>query len=170
MTKVMHTIEPVFDENSRILLLGSIPSPKSREIGFYYGHKQNRFWQVLGEVLGIEIPNDIEGKKAVLLANHIALWDVLAECEITGAADQSIKEAQINDLSRILNIAPIKAIFTTGKKAGELYKKLRHDDWPESCIILPSTSAANAAYSKERLVESYRAILPYLQDEGVGND
>lgn len=167
MAKVTHTIEPVFDEYSRILMLGSIPSPKSREIGFYYGHKQNRFWQVLGEVLGTEMPNDIEGKKKVLLENHIALWDVLAECEINGAADQSIKEAQINDLSIILKKAPIKAIFTTGKKAGELYKKLRHDDWPAECFILPSTSAANAAYSKARLAESYRAILPYLKDEGA---
>ncbi len=164
MAKVTHSIEPVFDERSQILILGSIPSPKSREIGFYYGHKQNRFWRVLGEVLDVEIPENIEGKKAVLLAQHIALWDVLAECEITGAADQSIKEAQINDLGRILKSAPIKQIFTTGKKAGELYQKLRHEDWPEKCIILPSTSAANAAYSKERLVESYRAILPYLKD------
>ena len=118
MAKVTHSIEPVFDERSQILILGSIPSPKSREIGFYYGHKQNRFWRVLGEVLGVEIPENIEGKKAVLLAQHIALWDVLAECEISGAADQSIKEAQINDLGRILKSAPIKQIFTTGKKAG----------------------------------------------------
>lgn len=163
MEKVLHTIEPVYDENCRILILGSMPSPKSREVGFYYGHPQNRFWRVLGEVLGEEIPNEREKKIDLVLRRHIALWDVLAECEIEGASDQSIKNPKINDFDVILSIAQIRAIFATGSKAAQLYKKLRHENWPEECIQLPSTSAANAAYSLERLVECYRVILPYLE-------
>lgn len=163
MEKVLHTIDPVYDENCRILILGSMPSPKSREVGFYYGHPQNRFWRVLGEVLGEEIPESREEKRDLVLRRHIALWDVLAECEIEGASDQSIKNPKINDFDVILSIAQIRAIFATGGKAAQLYKKLRHDNWPVECIRLPSTSAANAAYSLERLVECYRVILPYLE-------
>lgn len=163
MEKVVHTIAPIFDEQSRILILGSMPSPKSREVGFYYGHPQNRFWRVLAEVLGETMPKDISEKKAMVLRHHIAMWDVLAECEIEGASDSSIKNPKINDMNIIFAKAPIKAVFATGAKAAELYQKLRKPHWAE-CIKLPSTSAANAAYSLERLMDSYRVILNYLED------
>lgn len=166
MEKVWHTIAPVFDEKCRILLLGSMPSPKSRETGFYYGHPQNRFWRVLADVLSEKKPEDIAAKKEMVLRHHIALWDVLAECEIEGASDSTIKNPKINDMSVILANAPIKAVFATGAKAAELYQKLRRKEWPE-CIKLPSTSAANAAYSLNKLCGSYRVILRYLEDEDV---
>ena len=162
MEKVVHTIAPVYDETSRVLILGSMPSPKSREVGFYYGHPQNRFWRVLAEILN-EVPDDTLAKKALVLRHHIALWDVLAECEIEGASDSSIKNPKINDMDIIFSRASIKAVFATGAKAAELYQKLRKRDWPD-CIKLPSTSAANAAYSKERLKERYRVILDYLEE------
>lgn len=163
MEKVVHTIAPVYDENSRVLILGSMPSPKSREVGFYYGHPQNRFWRVLAEILGEEAPEDTQAKKVLVLRHHIALWDVLAECEIEGASDSSIKNPKINDMDIIFSRASINAVFATGAKAAELYQKMRKSDWPD-CIKLPSTSAANAAYSKERLKESYRVILDYLEE------
>lgn len=163
MEKVVHTIAPVYDENSRVLILGSMPSPKSREVGFYYGHPQNRFWRVLAEILNEEVPDDTLAKKALVLRHHIALWDVLAECEIEGASDSSIKNPKINDIDIIFSRASIKAVFATGAKAAELYQKLRKRDWLD-CIKLPSTSAANAAYSKERLKERYRVILDYLEE------
>lgn len=163
MEKVVHTIAPVYDENSRVLILGSMPSPKSREVGFYYGHPQNRFWRVLAEILNEEVPDDTLAKKSLVLRHHIALWDVLAECEIEGASDSSIKNPKINDMDIIFSRASIKAVFATGAKAAELYQKLRKRDWPD-CIKLPSTSAANAAYSKERLKERYRVILDYLEE------
>ena len=163
MEKVVHTIAPVYDENSRVLILGSMPSPKSREVGFYYGHPQNRFWRVLAEILNEEVPDDTLAKKALVLRHHIALWDVLAECEIEGASDSSIKNPKINDMDIIFSRASIKAVFATGAKAAELYQKLRKREWPD-WIKLPSTSAANAVYSKERLKERYRVILDYLEE------
>ena len=163
MEKVVHTIAPVYDENSRVLILGSMPSPKSREVGFYYGHPQNRFWRVLAEILNEEVPDDTLAKKALVLRHHIALWDVLAECEIEGASDSSIKNPKINDMDIIFSRASIKAVFATGAKAAELYQKLRKRDWPD-CIKLPSTSAANAAYSKERLKERYRGVLDDVEE------
>ena len=163
MEKVVHTIAPIFNEQSKILILGSMPSPKSREVGFYYGHPQNRFWRVLARVLGENEPKDITAKKAMVLRHHIAMLDVLAECEIEGASDSSIKNPKINDMDVIFAKATIKAVFTTGAKAAELYRKLCKPNWPE-CIKLPSTSAANAAYSLERLTESYRIILDYLEE------
>ena len=137
MEKVVHTIAPVYDENSRVLILGSMPSPKSREVGFYYGHPQNRFWRVLAEILNEEVPDDTFAKKALVLRHHIALWDVLAECEIEGASDSSIKNPKINDMDIIFSRASIKAVFATGAKAAELYQKLRKRDWPD-CIKLPA--------------------------------
>lgn len=159
---MVHTIDPVYDENSRILLLGSFPSVKSREQQFFYGHKQNRFWKVLAQVLECEAPMDIPQKKAMLTAHHIAVWDVIASCEITGSSDASIRNVQPNDLSRILSCADIRAIYTNGGKAHQLYRKyifpvIGREDCP-----LPSTSPANAGYSLERLTEAWQVIREQL--------
>ena len=121
---VTHEFDAFFDRDSRVLILGTIPSPKSREQGFYYGHPQNRFWKVLADVLDEDFPETVAERKAFLTRNHIALWDVLASCEIRGASDMSIRNAEPNDMNRILKTADIQAIFATGAKAAELYKKL----------------------------------------------
>lgn len=154
-----HTLEPVFDENSRVLILGSFPSPKSRETGFYYGHKQNRFWRVLAAVLDEPVPQTNGEKKALVLKYRIALWDVCAECEIDGAADSSIKNVLVNDFSLITDKANIQAVFTTGKTANALYEK--HTG--KTALLLPSPSPANCAVSFDSLVKAYREKLtPYL--------
>lgn len=163
MEHITHTIEPVFDVNSRILILGTMPSPKSRETQFYYGHPQNRFWKVLAAVLGEEVPQTIPGKRELLLGHRIALWDVLAECEITGASDSSIREPVANDLSVILDHAPIQAVFTTGATAWKLYTRLQQPLTGIRAVRLPSTSPANCAVNLEALTEAYRAILPWLE-------
>lgn len=154
---VIHNIDPVFDENSEILILGSFPSVKSREYGFFYGHKQNRFWKVTASVFGCEVPQTVEEKKAFLLKNHIALWDVIAECEISASADSSIKNAAANDIGIILNSAEIKAIFVNGKTAEKYYNKYILPKTGISAVCLPSTSPANAAQSVEKLSEKWKA-------------
>lgn len=153
---VIHNIPPVFDENSRILVLGSFPSVKSREGEFFYHHPQNRFWRVLAAVCGEETPGTIPEKRALLLRHRIALWDVIASCEITGSSDASIKNAVPNDLRRILETAPIDRICTNGQTAHRLYQKYlaEQTDLPETA--LPSTSPANAAWSLERLTKAWR--------------
>lgn len=115
--QVFHTIPPVYDKTSRVLLLGTMPSPKSREAGFYYGHPQNRMWKVLGQVFGEETPMGTEARRAFLLRHHIAMWDVLAACTIRGAEDSSIADAVPNDIRPILSEAPVEHIYTTGRKA-----------------------------------------------------
>lgn len=159
---VVHTFEPIVDKDSRILMLGTMPSPKSRETGFYYGHPRNRFWPVLADILGELMPATKEEKTALALRHHIAVWDVLAGCEIRGADDTSIKNPVPNDMAIILSKAEIKAIFTTGTKADELYKKycFLHTGIPS--IRLLSTSPANCRIGYEELKESYRQILNYL--------
>ena len=158
-THVQHTFEPVFDEHSRILILGSFPSVKSREIQFYYGHPQNRFWRVLAAVLGEEVPVSIEDKRAICLRHHVALWDTIAKCDIAGASDTSIRNAEPNDIGRLLRESKIERIFATGGKSGELYRKLIEPKTHVPITVLPSTSPANAAWTFERLVEAYRVIL-----------
>ncbi|MBM6921589.1 DNA-deoxyinosine glycosylase [Phocea massiliensis] len=157
---VLHELAPVFDKQSRVLFLGTIPSPKSREKGFYYAHPQNRFWPVLAAVFGEEIPQTTEQRRNFALSHGIALWDVLASCTIRGADDQSIKDPVANDLSIILNHADIRAIFTTGKKAAALYKKYCLPQTKREAIELPSTSPANCRYyTLERLCDVYRSAL-----------
>ena len=155
---VIHNIPPVFDKNSEILILGSFPSVKSREAEFFYGHRQNRFWRVTAAVFGCETPKSVEEKKAFLLSNHIAVWDVIAECEIEGSADSSIKNVKPNDLSVILGKAEIKKIFTNGRTAHAYYNKYLLSKTGKEAICLPSTSPANAAYSVEKLIEEWKAI------------
>lgn len=155
---IEHAIPPVYDSNSRILILGSFPSAKSREQQFFYGHKQNRFWRVLAQVLDCGVPKDTEEKRTMLLSHHIAVWDVIASCEITGSADSSIRSVKPNDLSPILTCADIQAIYTNGGKAHELYQKYIYPATGIKAYPLPSTSPANAAYSMERLAEAWMAL------------
>ena len=163
MEHIIHSIEPVFDAESRVLILGTMPSPKSREVQFYYGHPQNRFWRVLAAVLGEEVPQSVPEKKAMLLRHRIALWDVLAECEITGASDSGIRNPVANDLSVILDHAPVQAVFTTGATAWKLYTRLQKPHTGIEAVRLPSTSPANCAVKMEALTEAYKAILPWLE-------
>lgn len=143
----------------RNLLLGSIPSPKSREVGFFYGHPQNRFWRVLAAVLGEEVPVSIEDKRAMCLRHHVALWDTIAKCDIAGASDTSIRNAEPNDIGRLLRESKITRIFATGGKSAQLYRRLIEPKTGVPITQLPSTSPANAAWSLERLIEAYRVIL-----------
>ena len=155
---VIHNIPPVFDKNSEILILGSFPSVKSREAEFFYGHKQNRFWKVTSAVFGCNVPETIDEKKKFLLENRIALWDVIARCEITGSSDVSIKNAVANNLDVILGTAEIKNIFVNGKTAEKYYNKYLLEKTKINAVCLPSTSPANAAYSVEKLIEKWKII------------
>ena len=142
---------PVYDENARLLILGSFPSVKSREANFYYGHPQNRFWRVLAKVLEREIPAEIEGKKAVLLSEGVALWDTLEECDILGSSDSSIRNAVPVDILRILNTANIRNIYCNGATSFSLFMRYLYPICGVTPIRLPSTSPANAAWTEERL-------------------
>lgn len=153
-----HTFEPIFDKCSKILILGTFPSVKSRENSFYYGHPQNRFWSVLAEILETEIPNTIPEKKKMLLQNNIAVWDVVGSCEIANSADISIKNVVPNDLGVILQNAPIKRIYANGKTAEKLYNRYLKEQTGKEITALPSTSPANASFSKERLVTEWKII------------
>ena len=152
---IKHTIKPVYDSNSKILILGSFPSVKSRDEGFFYGHKSNRFWKVLAGIFNTEIPCTIEDKKELLLYNKIALWDVIAYCDIEGSSDSSIRNVVPNDISQILNESNIKVIITNGKKAYELYCKYLEEKTGIKAICLPSTSPANASWSIEALTKKW---------------
>ena len=155
---IVHSFEPVYDKASEILILGTLPSVKSRENNFYYGHKQNRFWKVLATLLKEPVPDTIEEKKAMLLAHRIALWDVIQSCEIEGSSDASIRNVIPNDLSEILKTADIQVIYTNGGKAYELYQKYIFPVNGIKADKLPSTSPANAGYSLERLKEAWSKI------------
>ncbi len=160
---VTHEFGAFFDKDSRVLILGTIPSPKSREQGFYYGHPRNRFWKVLADVLGEKVvPQTVEERKKFLKRNRIALWEVLESCEIKGASDVSIRNARPNDMNRILQAADIRAIFVAGTKAAKLYKKLCLPTCGVEAIQLPSTSPANCGCSDEKLREAYSQICKYL--------
>ncbi len=154
----IHSIKPVFDAHSEILILGSFPSVRSREQGFFYGHPQNRFWCVLAGVLGVEVPQTVEEKKRLLLDHCIALWDVIASCEITGSSDQSIQQVEVNDLDLILSAAPIAQIYVNGKTAEKYYRRYLEPVIGRAAICLPSTSPANAAWSREQLIEAWSVI------------
>ena len=152
---VEHTFGPVYDSDSRILILGSFPSVKSREINFYYGHRNNRFWKILGMLFNEEI----EVKMSFLLKHHIALFDVIESCDIIGSSDASIQNVKPNDLSIILNNSKVEKIFLNGAKAYELYKKYDEDKYAIEAVKLPSTSPANAAYSIDDLFNEWKIIL-----------
>ena len=155
---IIHPIEPIFDSNSNVLILGSFPSVKSREEGFFYGHKQNRFWKVVSGVFDEEEPRTIEEKKALLIRNKIALWDVIQSCDIVGSSDSSITNVVPNDLSVILNSADIKTIYVNGKTALKYYEKYTEPVIKRPAICLPSTSPANAAWSLEKLLDVWKKV------------
>lgn len=155
---VIHSIPPVYDAHSRVLILGSFPSVKSREAQFFYGHPHNRFWKVLAAVFEREIPQTAEEKRTMLLECGIALWDVIASCEIEGSADSSIRQVVPNDIQVILDAAEIKHIFVNGKTAETYYNRFLRMQTGREAICLPSTSPANAAWSLERLIAQWRQI------------
>lgn len=155
---VIHEIQPVYDKDSKILILGSFPSVKSREMGFFYGHPQNRFWKVLAHILETDIPETIEEKKKMLIEHHIAVWDVIASCTITGSSDSSIKDVIPNDFSEILSTAKIKRIYANGATAFKLYEKYAKKITGIEAVKLPSTSPANAAFGLEKLIEKWKII------------
>ena len=158
METVTHPIPPLFDASSRILILGSFPSVKSREGLFFYHHPQNRFWKVLAGVLAEPVPGSIEEKKIFLLKHRIALWDVIASCTIEGSSDSTIKNVVPNDLSGILSAADISRIFCNGGASFQYYKKYQEPRTGRAAVRLPSTSPANAAWSLDRLIREWAAI------------
>lgn len=160
--KVSHEFAPVFDKNSKVLILGTFPSVKSREQNFYYGHPKNRFWKVMARLTDSEVPQTIEEKKALLLVNGIAVWDVVASCEIVGSSDSSIKNVVPADLDRILSQCEIRAIYANGSTAKRLYEKYSLKATGREIFGLPSTSPANAAYSLDRLLDFWGEIKKYL--------
>ena len=153
-----HTFEPVFNEDSKVLILGSFPSVKSRENHFYYGHPQNRFWKVLARVFETEVPQTIEEKKEFLLLHHIAVWDVIESCTIIGSSDTSIKDVVVNDFSKILENGSIEKIYVNGGKAYELYQKYAWAKTGMEAVKLPSTSPANAAWNLEKLYQEWKQV------------
>ena len=155
---ITHPFPPLYNDHSKILILGSFPSVKSREQMFFYGHPQNRFWKVTSAVFQEPLPNNIEEKKSFLLANCIALWDVIASCDIEGSSDSSIKNVIPNDPSPILKKAPIEKIFVNGKTAEKYYNKYTKSITGITAHVLPSTSPANAAWTLERLIEAWKII------------
>lgn len=165
---VTHPLGPLADEKSRVLLLGTMPSPASRAAGFYYAHPQNRFWPVLAELLEEPLPPDAAGRRALALRRGVALWDVLQSCRIVGASDAAIRDPVANDLRGLLQASPVRAIFTTGKKAAALYEKLILPVTGRPAIPLPSPSPANCAVKRGALLAAYRQILPYLDPPGQG--
>ncbi len=159
MQQLEHPFPPVVDEDCRILILGSFPSVKSREDGFFYGHPQNRFWRVLASVFADEMPADIPAKKSFLLRHHIALWDVIAFCEIEGSSDATVKNAVPVDIARVMQIANIDRVICNGNLAHKLYQRHLEPITGIKAIPLPSTSPANAAFSLERLISAWQDTL-----------
>lgn len=163
--RVVHPLEPVFDRHSRILILGTMPSVRSRAAGFYYMHPQNRFWPVLCQVLGEAVPPDAAGRRTLVLRYGIALWDVLASCRIDGSLDGTIRDPVPNDLSVLLREAPIKTVLTTGGMATRLYRRFQREAAGMDCMPLPSTSPANRKHgSEETLLAAYRVIPKLLAE------
>ena len=156
---IKHPIAPVYDESSKILILGSFPSTKSREEMFFYAHPQNRFWRVISSLLGERLPENVEEKRELLLKHGIAVWDSIASCDIAGSSDSTIKNVTPNNLDTILKSGNVKAIFTNGKTSEKYFK--RYNKAIQS-INLPSTSPANAAWSFEKLLNEWKIITEYL--------
>ena len=156
---IKHGFEPVYDKNSKILILGTLPSVKSRENDFYYGHPQNRFWRLVSQLLNEPLPMSTDEKKAMLLKHGIALWDVAAECDIMGSSDSSIKNVVPTDINIILETADIKQIYANGRTAEKLYNKYQKNICGRDIVCLPSTSPANAAWNMERLLTAWSGII-----------
>lgn len=157
-TEIVHPIPPLFDENSHTLILGSFPSVKSREAMFFYGHPQNRFWKLMALLFGEEEPTSVEEKKRLILSHHLALWDSIHSCVITGSSDSSIKNVVPNDLSVILDNSKIERIFCNGAASHKMYMKYIFSQTNIPAVKLPSTSPANAAFSLQRLAQEWEAV------------
>lgn len=157
--RIFHPFGPLYDENSRVLILGSFPSVKSREMNFFYGHPQNRFWKVIAELYHRKPPADIAEKKELILKNGLALWDSIASCEISGSSDASIRNVRANDLNIILDNSPIQKIYCNGKTSWQQYEKLIRPQTGREAVCLPSTSPANAQWTLPKLVEAWSVIL-----------
>lgn len=155
---IVHPIPPLYDENSRVLILGSFPSVKSREAQFFYGHPQNRFWRLLALLCGEDAPVTVEEKKRLALSHGVALWDVIHSCTITGSSDSSVRDVVPNDLSPILSGSRVERIFCNGALSYKLYTKYIFPQTGIEAVKLPSTSPANAAYSMERLIAEWKKI------------
>ena len=161
--QITHEFDPVFNKDSKILILGTLPSVKSREQHFYYGHPQNRFWKVLAHITHKAVPSSVSEKKELLLTHYIAIWDVIKSCEIIGSSDSSIRNVVPSDIEFLLKNANIDVIFGNGAKACELYNKYTFAKTNRPIEKLPSTSPANAAWSLEKLTTCWAdALLPYL--------
>ena len=158
MAVIRHPFPPLYDAHSEILILGSFPSVKSREQQFFYGHPQNRFWRVTAAVFGVSVPRTTDEKRTFLLGHHIALWDVIASCEITGSADSSIRNAVPNDLTPIFSAADIRQIYVNGGTAAKYYERYQKPLLGREAVRLPSTSPANAAWGLEKLTAAWMQI------------
>ncbi|MCH5255124.1 MAG: DNA-deoxyinosine glycosylase [Lachnospiraceae bacterium] len=154
-----HNIPPLYDKNSKILILGSFPSVKSREGQFFYHHPQNRYWKVMAAVTGCPVPETIEEKKEMILSHRIAMWDVIASCDISGSSDSSIRNVVPNDIGKLLAETEIERIYTNGGTAHKYYRKYIKSKIDREDIVLPSTSPANAAWSLERLITAWKEAL-----------
>ena len=156
---IQHTFEPIYDKESKILILGTFPSVKSREGEFYYHHPQNRFWKLISSLTKEPLPETIADKKAMVLKHHIAIWDVIYQCDIYGSSDSSIKNVIPNDINQILENCSIEYIIANGDKAYQLYNKYCLPTTHRECIKMPSTSPANAVWTLERLIESWGKVV-----------
>lgn len=156
-----HNIDPIYNSHSKVLILGSFPSVKSREVQFFYSHPQNRFWKVLSAVLKVPLPTTIQDRKSMLLTNRIALWDVVSSCEVVDSSDSTIKDVVVNDISTILNTSKVEAIYTNGSTAHRLYKKYLLSSTNVQDIPLPSTSSANARWQLQDLISAWNVIINF---------
>ena len=156
--RIEHPFGPLYNQHSRILILGSFPSVRSREQQFFYGHPQNRFWKVIAALYGQETPATIPEKKELILVHGLALWDSIASCVITGSSDASIRDVRANNLRIILDSSPIERIFCNGRKSYEMYQKYIQNDIQREAVCLPSTSPANAQFSLDRLIAAWAVI------------
>lgn len=161
-SRIVHPLEPLYDENSKILILGSFPSVKTREYGFFYGHKQNRFWKIMENLFDASLTRDIEERRDFLLSHNIAVFDSIYACDIIGSSDASIKNVVQSDLKEVVEGSKISKVFCNGGTSFKYYKKYHRDILEIEAIQLPSTSPANARYSLEDLIEEWKIILKYL--------
>ena len=162
MSHEIHNIPPVYNDNSRVLILGSFPSRKSREDTFFYAHPRNRFWQIIAAICGESTPITVSEKRALLLAHGIALWDVCAECDIHASSDAAIKNVVPNDIPSLISKTKVTHIFTNGMTADNLYNKLVLPVTKIHATRLPSTSPANASQTAETLYQQWKMIKEFI--------
>ena len=159
---IIHPFPPLYDKRSKVLILGSLPSVKSREQMFFYGHPQNRFWPMMADLLGEPRPGTVEEKRTMALAHHLAMWDTIYSCDIKGSSDSSIRNVCPTDLRQIIEGSQVKHVFCNGSTSGAYYRKYQENELGIKAVVLPSTSPANAAWSMERLKDEWKVVLEYL--------